>query len=413
MVGLTALSLNIVLTRSLGVTRFGLFAIAASVLLVASNIADFGMGTSLVRYVSLYRQQDGDLTRNLMAVAFRLMLMASLLVALGILIAAGPVASFLSNDKALAGLLRIVALGVFGTAATAAILSVLQAQEYFKRYALINLVTAAAKFVLIIFLLIQGLLTLTSVVFVYALVPILTLIFGLVVFRQSIPRFFSGLQVPRQVIANYLHFGKWVIISFLAVSVMTRVDIFMLAIFENSRTVGLYAAALQLSMVVYTLIGSLVRVILPKVSKLTKKEEYQAFIKKALKFAVIGCLLLSPLLLFSKQIILIVYGQEYAGSVGLFQLLFFTFLLIPTFQPVTMVIYALGKPFIMTMTHVAQFAVSIVSNLILIPIYGGYGAAVTLLVINVLGTGFLLGYIFYTVNRSDEIIVKEELEFNV
>lgn len=412
-VGLTAISLNIILSRFLGVVKFGLFATVISILLVAGGIADFGLGTSLVRFSSLYGRHDQDLTESLTAVAFRLMIAAGAVVAGTVFILAGPLGRYLSGGSELVGLVRLIALGVFGTAVTAAILSILQAGESFRKYALVNMFTGGSKFALIIFLLTLHLLNIYSAVLIFALVPLLSLTVGLIKLRPKIPLYRTRSRLPRHVLAKYLHFGKWVILSFLAVSLMTRMDILLLAHFKGSRTVGLYAAALQLSMVGYTLIGSMVRVVLPKVSKLTHKEQFISFIKKSLTFSMIACLLLSPLLFFSKEIILTVYGSKYLGSVGQFKLLFFTFLLIPLFQPVTMIVYALGKPFVMTLTHLTQFVVGVIGNLILIPLYSGYGAAITLLLINLLGTGFLLSYIFFTVNRSEEIILKEEIQFNV
>lgn len=411
-VGLTALTLNIIISRTLDVSGFGLFATAISVLLIASSVADFGLGTSLVRFTGLYRQKNRDLAESLTAVAFRLMIIAGAVVAAIVFLSAAPLSRYLSSDTNLTQLIRLAALGIFGTAVTATVLSILQANESFKRFAAINIFTAIARITLIAVLLMSHMLNTFSAVLVLSLAPILASVFGLISIRSRIP-LRPTLRLPKKIISDYLHFGKWVIISFLAVSLMTRVDILLLAHFKNARAVGLYAAALQLSMVVYTFIGSMVRVVLPKVSKLTHKEQYVSFIKKSLAFSITACLLLSPILFFSTDIFLTVYGSKYLGSLGQFRLLFFTFLIFPLFQPVTFVVYALGRPFVMTFAHLAQFVISVISNLILIPIYGGYGAAITWLVINLFGTAFMVGYILFTVHRSSEIILKGEYQYGV
>lgn len=411
-VGLTALTVNVIISRNLGVSGFGIFSTVTSVLLIASSVADFGLGTSLVRFTGLYRQENRDLIDSLTAVAFRLMFIAGAVVAAVVFLAAPLMSRFLSAGGELAYLIRLVAFGVFGTTLTMAVLSILQADESFKRYAAINIFNAMSKFLIIITLLLSRWLTTFNAVLVFSFVPLLVSTFGLMHIRSRIP-LRPTLRLPKKLISDYLHFGKWVIISFLAVSLMTRVDIILLAHFKNARAVGLYAAALQLSMVVYTLVGSIIRVILPKISKLTHKDQYINFVKKSLAFSVAACLILSPVLLFSKEIIMAVYGSKYLGSLNQFRLLFFTFLLFPLFQPVTIVVYAIGKPFIMTLTHIAQLLVSIASNLVLIPIYAGYGAAITWLMVNLLGTVFMVGYILLTIYRSNELVVKGEYQFNV
>lgn len=412
-VGLSALALNVVLSRLLGVTEFGLFATVMSVLLVAGSIADFGLGTSLVRFISLHGKSDYEISSALTVVAFRFIVATGALVSLAVFFGAGSLAGFLFKKPALAVLIKVVSVGIFGTALTAATLSILQSRQSFGRYTLVNSLTAAGRIVMIASLIAMNLLNLPSAVFVFSIVPIMTFSFGFIMVRPFIRGVNSGKKLPSKIFTDFLHFGKWVILSLVLVSLMSRIDIFLLAHFRSGRAVGLYAAALQLSMVVYILVGSVIRVILPKVSGLTHKRQYIDFIRKALKFSLVGCLVLSPLLLFSREIVLTVYGRQYASSVDQFRLLFFTFLLIPLFQPVTMIVYALGKPFIMTFTHLSQFVFSVVSNLVLIPIYGGYGAAITLFIINAAATVFLITYIVVTVNRGRDVILKEELRFNV
>ena len=49
---------TILITRALGPAQFGLFSAAVAVMVIASQFSDFGVSTGLVRFASLYLQQD-------------------------------------------------------------------------------------------------------------------------------------------------------------------------------------------------------------------------------------------------------------------------------------------------------------------------------------------------------------------
>ena len=51
---------TILITRTLGPAQFGLFSVALAVMGIASQFSDFGVGTGMVRFASLYLKNDNQ-----------------------------------------------------------------------------------------------------------------------------------------------------------------------------------------------------------------------------------------------------------------------------------------------------------------------------------------------------------------
>jgi len=94
--------LGLLLARLLAPAEMGVFALALACMAIAQVLRDFG--------VSGWLQRERDLTRQKVQAALGLSCAASAIVALGLLVASGPLARHFGQPE-LAGILRVLALG--------------------------------------------------------------------------------------------------------------------------------------------------------------------------------------------------------------------------------------------------------------------------------------------------------------
>jgi len=174
-------------------------------------------------------------------------------------------------------------------------------------------------------------------------------------------------------------------------------DTILLSYLAGDKAVGLYSAALKLINAFLLLIaGSLSSALYPALSYYfirSKEEMVKLFSQAVLYLMIIVIPLVLGLLILSKQIILFIYGPEYAPAILILIILslsipfmFLDFIFVSLFN-------ACEKQKKNTLIHGLGTIIFIVLNLILIPILGYYGSALAVFF------GFIIIFcleIFYT-----------------
>jgi len=395
--GLGFLSM-IMVARALGKYNFGLFSVATAVMTMVVGLADLGIGTGLVRFASSYLEKEPRKAHLIFKVAFNLEILISLFVLILGLTIARPLAGLISTEKEMVTLLRLAFLGAAAMSMGSYITAVLQAWQSFVKLSLYSIVSNVVKLGLVLLLVALGYLHIFNTMVVYALVPVFGLVLGMILIPKQFLRQ-KSLREGRDVFFRLFHFSKWIMLSCLANSVVTRIDVLILSRYKGAEAVGIYSAGYQLSMIFPLLIGSLVTVLLPQVSKLSYKDEFVFFIKKSLFISTLILIALLPVFIFSKSLIRFFWGVQFMESAGIFNILFLTFMVNLIFNPISTVLYALDKPRIITYTNLLQLVISITGNLILIPLLGIYGAAFTFLGLTIVGSAIVTIFVVISVSE--------------
>ncbi len=388
----------VIISRVLGPYNFGLFSTAIVVMAMVVGLADLGIGTGLVRFASLYLEKD----KKRADVMFKLTFDVEILISLAILILgfifARPLAMLILGKEELVIPLRLAFLGAASMSMGSYIVAVLQAWQSFVKLSLYSVLTNALKLSLVLLLFLCHYLRLLNVMVVYAIVPLFGLILGMVL----IPRGFlreKDRTHRRHLFLQLFHFSKWIMLSYLANTVITRIDVLILSHYKGAEAVGIYSAAYQLSMVFPLIMGSLITVLMPQVSRLTHRGEFIFFMKKSLSMSTLIVVGLIPVFIFAKPLINLVFGTQYLASSGIFRILFVNFMINIVCNPIGTIVFALNKPMVTTYTNFGQLVISLVGNFLLIPIYGGYGAAYTFLTLTIMGSIIITAYVVVKVLR--------------
>ena len=102
---------GIFIARVVGVEQYGLYTLAITVSLIATNIAMLGLQTGMVRFLpAAIREKDDQTAWGIIQVSVGIPLIFSLILAGGLLILADPLAGLLFQDTRMVPLLRIASL---------------------------------------------------------------------------------------------------------------------------------------------------------------------------------------------------------------------------------------------------------------------------------------------------------------
>jgi O-antigen/teichoic acid export membrane protein len=161
----------------------------------------------------------------------------------------------------------------------------------------------------------------------------------------------------------------------------TQADIVMLGLMSSPETTGMYKVALNFANIVGLSLAATNLYLSPKVSSLYetgKIEELQLLLSKFSKWSFFMALMPSILfLLVGENILNLVFGSDYTQAYGVLSILIVGQLLNVMFGSVGMVLNMTGNQ-----SYAARIAgmaaiLNIVMNLIMIPNFGGEGAAVS------------------------------------
>jgi len=212
---------------------------------------------------------------------------------------------------------------------------------------------------------------------------------GFLFVYQKTSRELCKLRMSLEWAKSLLRDSAPLIFAGLMLMVYTRIDQVMLGQMLGDRSVGVYSAAVKIAEFWYVFPGLVLQSIFPRIIEAKKKGDvhyYDTLQKVFDSMAVISYLFVLPLCLFAKPIIVLLYGSAYADA------------------GTVLAVYVLSGIFVMighareywiTVENITRFSlystmlgavVNIALNFLLIPRYGGVGAAYATLVALAVGS---------------------------
>lgn len=170
-----------------------------------------------------------------------------------------------------------------------------------------------------------------------------------------------------------------------ATTIYTNLDSVMLGFMKSDVDVGYYNAAVKIKYILVAIVTSLGTVLLPRVSYYIEKGNNNEFIritKKALTFVItLATPLMMYFIIFAKESILFLAGNQYGGAIIPMKIIMPTVLLIGISNLLGIqILVPLGKEQVLLKAEIVGALVDIIINLLLIPKYGATGAAIGTLV---------------------------------
>ncbi len=375
------------LVRVLGPEKYGLVNFAAALVMYFSMLTDYGFNISGTQIISLVRDNKRELKKIFWSIFF----VKAILFTLSIFIFL-PLVFLIGKFSADSVFYLVSFLTVFGT--------VLFPQWFFQgleKMHYITLVNIGVKslWAVSVFVFISHpndalkLVLLNSISFI---------LIGLLGFTIAIVNFGLRFYLPKiSEIKEQFIKGWYVFLSTVSISLYTNSNIFILGLFTNNEVVGYFAGADKIRMAIQGIFNNAGQSIFPHVSRLFKESFNKAigFLKRYLKIIIFTAGVVTVFsFLFANELTLLLLGQKYVASIGIFKVLIFLPLLIALSN-----IY--GVQIMLNTGHKKEFTkivflagvLNIVLALILVPYLQAIGTAIAVLTAEFFVTTAMWGFV--------------------
>jgi O-antigen/teichoic acid export membrane protein len=186
-------------------------------------------------------------------------------------------------------------------------------------------------------------------------------------------------KIPADVSSTTNKFLVPMTFSSLTGTLTDRIGLYIINYLLGPASVGLLSATLRLFIPVQQITGVLSSVFGSRFASFTNSKDTKNFHKKTLLLTVGMAIALVIIGLFSKPLLLLIYGAQFTPAVPIFQILCIAFAIFLTQTSFTAkLLYSKGRSDLMARISLVQLITTISLNLILIPIFHLYGAAIAL-----------------------------------
>ena len=370
---LVGLLVGVWITRYLGPDQFGLLSYTQAFVALFSVLASLGMDVVVVRNMVL----NPDTARETLGTAF-IMRMAAGLVTICLTMLA--ISIMYPNDQLIKLLVGIIAAGtVFQAFDTIDLWFQARVTSRYTVYA------KNAAFLAVSLLKVALILTDASLV-AFALAGLVEVIIGsaglVIVYRisgQSLAKWRGSLTWGKDLLRD-----SWpLIFSSLVIMIYMRIDQIMLREMLGDSSVGVYSAAVRLAEIGYFIPMAVVPSVFPSIVEARKVSD-DLFHKRLQNLyrlmALLGYGVAIPGALLANWVVGFLYGSDFSESGPILAVLFWAGLFTNLGVARTSYLTMVNWPRVHFMTTFAGCVINIAVNLLLIPRYGGMGAAVATVV---------------------------------
>jgi len=377
---LLAYFIRIVLAKNLSVHEFGLFYAVFNFILFFLFFRNLGLDVALSKFIPefLVKKEEGRIKSAILS-TISIQLLVSLLFVAAVWVFSGFLSASYFKDPAAFLLLRIISAYFLTSIAFTFISSFFKGFQKTNKLAIVEPMKNAIVLGLII-----AFLSLNLGIYapVYAYLAVGPLLFF--IFLQPLLKTFNIFKIKDErfsdVSKKLLIFGLPLIVMSIGGKFITYFDTLMLTYFSTLELVGIYNVILPTALVFMIISISIGSIFMPMISELwarRDKKRIELGINLIYKYIfLLSIPVIMTFFAFSKLVIKIIFGNEYIlGSLALKILLvgvIFNLLVVVNQR----FLIGIGKPKTVTKIVVVAAIINILLNLILIPLFNIYGAAV-------------------------------------
>lgn len=380
--GLLSLLFSLLVARYLGVEQFGMFTYSFSLIVLFSTVVDFGLSTLTVREMI----QDSS---KLNLYFFHALILRYILAGLLYSILYFYSASLPNGEQIKQNLLLIMGLYLFVRALFDSSISFFQARERQDIGGYLQILNNISLLIIgLIYIILQKDILYFGTTHVLA--GLIASFVGLTLISSKISFDFRlSFNFIINLLKKTVPFG----FTFFVSTAYARMDILMLSWLRTDLEVGEYGASLRIidGLLIIPIVGN--RIIYPYLSRISSdNQNFQFIVEKSIKILVIlSFYILSIGIISADWLILTLYSSSYNNSAHIFQVLIFT--LMATYPNYLLggALFALHRQNMVLRVVAFALIINIISNLLLIPLWGTVGAAITAILS---GSLILAGYIW-------------------
>lgn len=385
--------------RTMRIEDFGYFSAMLSFLLLVSDLADVGIGSSLSAFLPPLEINLNSLY-SFLKTAFLLQIGIAVLLSCVLFILSQFLSNILFHNLNLAWFVRIWILGIFCTIIANFFQYTLSARQKFYQVGFLSAFSSILRVVFIGVLIEFSFVNLFSISWLHVFTFVFT---GIAAFLFIKPAFLKAIRI-REDLRKLVKFTSFLAISRGLTSLASRLDVLMLISLAGPKEAGIYSIASRVISIYPLLAGSFSMVVAPKMSTIGNKEHLKKFISKVI-FGTIGIIAsVVFLIIIGKPFMITLFSQKAAPAVPAFKLLLVSMVFFVASIPiVSMTIYYLRKPQILSVNSVIQLLIVVIGNLYFIPKFGTLGPAISLILSYGVTLFTTLGFSLYYLRKKHEV----------
>ena len=367
------------IARNLGPERFGIFSTIIGFTTFLSAVADLGINQSLVAFISGFKTRMRKKTwsstslASVFASSIAIALVMSCLYRFFLI-------KLWGHNQDFSGLVFLIIIIITVNIFLLALLQSLQ--RFWSRSILDNVFSVMRLVVIGVFFLLYARLNIALALWSIVIAYLVAFVAG----KLMVGDYLQIQRVKTRLIPKLLGFSKWLAAQNFFANLYGRLDVMMLPWLSTLYFTGIYAAAARFMSIFPLVVSSLSSVVSPRFASFTTKDQAGTYFRKSLLigFGISAIMLL--LLVLAYPIIFIAYGEDFLGAIAVFRFLVLANIPLLLSIPATnAVVYFYKKPKYVTGISLIQLFGLVLLNLWLIPKYGMFGPAYSLLAMNSLG----------------------------
>ena len=375
--------INVGVGRLLGPAMYGIFGVVIALMTVLNVFMTAGIPQSASKLISEGRSV-GDVKKS----AVKMQSLLTFIVFVAYLGLAGFIAAAF-GDVSLTPHIQLSALLIPMYGFSAIYLSFFNGEGRFEQQAALTTLCSIIKVVSVFGLIFAGF-GVFGAILGYGLGQIAGFVWAFLIYR--------GINGKAGLEKEMIKFATPVILFSMVSAFLMSADLFFVkALMANNTQAGIYTAASTLGRIPYYILVALGISIFPAISKATSSKNHELtkkYIRNSMRYLV---LLLAPITLLisatSGQLVKMFYTSIYvsAGDPLAIQCIGFAFMTL--FTVLNSVIMGSGRPKVSAAITVTLIPIAVISNIMLIPVYGLSGAATATLIMGIVGFVLSAGYV--------------------
>lgn len=229
----------------------------------------------------------------------------------------------------------------------------------------------------------------------------------LLIIKNKFLRVFN-LKYNWKIIKALLSLGVIYALALLIINLNYKIDVILLDKLSTSFELGIYSKGAGITEYLWQIPMLFSTIIFARSAVTKNSKEFSLKVIQLLRvsFVIIGVVAIL-LILFSKFIILTLYGHEFYGSISVLKYLLPGVLILTIYKVMNMDLAGRGKPWIAMWAMIPSLIINIILNIILIPEHGANGAAYSSTIsYSISGVIFLFFY-----SKETKIPIKDIISF--
>jgi O-antigen/teichoic acid export membrane protein len=365
--------------RSLSISDFGVFSAVLNLVNMLSSLADIGISTGSVNFVSEHiGKNDEEKANEYVKASFIIRLL--IVIAISVLVFAfSPVIShrlLATTDSKMGVWVAVIPIFWFPDLFFPFIL---QARRKFLRSIIYDNSFYVGRLIFVVIFYIMGTLTIDRAFLAFGAGFLLTVVLTFAYVRTN----FYRASPAKDEYKNLLKFSGWIGVNRIVSSISGKLDIQMLAALSGAIATGLYSIPSRLAGFIIVLTGSYSSVLATRLAAFGDRQKEKTYVLKSTLAVVPIAAGVMFWIAISRPFIVLLFGEKYLPSVPVFQALAASQIpFLFTAPAVTAIVYAMKKTVYIGVFSFFQLAAIFILNFILIPRFGTFGPTITFGIIN-------------------------------